>query len=143
MSLDLSTFDTKTAAEAGTFVHLESPATGEPLYDDASQPIGITILGGDSEKVRRELRKISDRKIERIRKGQSLPDAEASRKEDIAVMAAATVSWQGLVVDGVALECTESAARKLYGDPRFPWIMEQLEKVLGDRKRFFATSSPA
>lgn len=142
MSLDMSAFDTKAAAEAGTFVHLENPFTAEPLFDDAGVPIGITILGGDSGKVHNELRKIADRRLERIQKQRTIvTDSEVSRKEDINTVAAATVSWHLFPFDGVELECTESNARKVYGDPRFPWIMEQLEKVIGDRKRFFKSSS--
>jgi hypothetical protein len=143
MSFDLSTLDSKSAAEAGTFVHLDSPATGEPMYDDDGvTPFGIGIIGGDSGKVSDELRAIADRRLERIQRNRSIvTNSLVGRQEDINTMAAATTHWHLPPVDGEVLVCSEVSARKLYADPRFPWIMEQLEKAIGDRKRFFKRSS--
>jgi hypothetical protein len=144
MSLDLVQFDTKAAAEAGTKVFLDNPFTGDPMLDDEGNGYYIEILGGDSEKVFGALRNINDKRLERIQKTRRIvTDSEASRLEDINTMAAASLSWYLPPIDGAELTFSEQNARRLYADLRFPWIMEQLEKVIGDRKRFFKKNSKA
>lgn len=139
---DFGDLDTKTSAEAGTVVHLEHPGTGDPLYDEKQNAITITVLGSDSDKVRGVARKQADKRFEQARKSRGLAIDSASIESDaIARMVAATVAWSGVKLDGEVLECTEQNARKLYSDPRFPWIAEQVEKAIEDRQRFFKTVS--
>jgi hypothetical protein len=139
---DLNTLDTKTAAEQGIVVELENPLTPEkPFVDDDGAPYSITILGGDAGKVRQKDRKQLNRILTAIRKNKDA-DAEAGEQDNIDRLAAATLAWHLPALDGETLPApTEHSARKLYSDPRFPWIIEQLTKAIGDRARFFKKSS--
>jgi len=141
---DLSTLDTKTAAEEGLVVELENPFEPEkPFVDDDGVPYSITILGGDAGKVRTKEKKQLNRILTAIRKGKD-SDAEAGEQDNIDKLAAATLAWHLPQLDGETLPPpTEHLARKLYSDPRFPWIIEQLTKRIGDRSRFFKKSSPS
>lgn len=140
---DLSSRDTKLAAEQGVVVELEDPFdSGTPLLDDEGKPYTITILGSDAGPVRLKARKQLDQYLEAVRKNKNPGDAEKNEKELVDRLAAATIAWHMPPLDGAQLpEPTEHIARKLYSDPRFPWIVEQLAKAMGDRARFFKTSS--
>lgn len=140
---DLNTLDTKAASEAGIVVELEHPFNPEtPFEDDEGVAYSITILGSDAGKVRAKGRKQLDRYISLIRKNKDPGDAEAGEQDNIDKLATATIAWHLPALDGEVLpEPTEHIARKLYSDPRFPWIVEQLTKAIGDRARFFKKSS--
>jgi len=140
--IDLSALDTKAPAEQGTVVELEHPFTPEvPFVDDDGVPYSITILGSDAGKIRERERKQLDRYIEAIRKNRNPGDAEASEKDTIDKLAAATIAWHLPPLDGEQLPPpNDHVARKLYSDPRFRWISEQLLKAMGDRARFFKKS---
>lgn len=142
-SFDLNTLDTKTPAEQGIVVELEHPLNPEtPFVDDDGVPYSITILGGDAGKVRAKERKQVDRILSAIRKNRDPGDAETGERDNIDKLAAATLAWHLPPLDGELLpDPTEHIARKLYSDPRFPWIAEQLTKRIGDRARFFKKSS--
>jgi hypothetical protein len=139
--MDLSQLDARAASEAGTVVELEHPVTGQPLTDDEGV-ITIRILGDDSAKVRAIVRRNYDARMERIQRNRNLDLTLATTEAEVArKLAAATIAWRGIVLDGVALECNEHNAYKLYSDPRFPWLVEQLTKASGDRSRFFRNGS--
>ena len=140
---DLNTLDTKTAAEEGIVVELENPFHPEtPFTDDDGVPYSITILGSDALKVRSKERKQLDRILTAIRKNRSPGDAEVGEQDNIDKLSSATLAWHLPTLDGETFPPpTEHIARKLYSDPRFPWIVEQLTKAIGDRARFFKKSS--
>jgi len=141
--MDLSTLDSKAAAEAGTVIEIISPATGEPLMDDG-KPVTITILGIDSAKLRGISKKLTDRRFTDIRRGKNADfDSDVADAERFKLYAAATIAWEGIGLDGAVLECNERNAQKLYSDARFPWLVEQIDKAIADRQRFFKTASPS
>lgn len=142
MSFDLNMLDVKAPAEAGTKVTFENPFTKTLWVDDDKQPYWIRIMGGDSGPVSEKLRVIADRRVEALRvEGRRFISNEQSRQEDVETMAAATMDWYLPSLDGEPLVCNEKNARQLYADPRFPWIMEKLEKVISDRRAFFNANS--
>jgi hypothetical protein len=140
---DLSTLDTKTAAEQGVVVELENPFEPEkPFVDDDGVPYSWTILGGDAGKVRAKEKKQLNRILTAIRRNKDA-DAEAGEQDNVDKLAAATLAWHLPPLDGEILPPpTEHLARKILNDPRFPWIVEQLTKAIGDRARLFRKSSP-
>lgn len=139
---DLASLDTLSPAEQGAVVELENPVTGEIIYGDDMKPWSITIRGEDSASVRQVVRKQHDKRSEKIRKGRDWGfDSETIESETIDKLVAATIGWSGLVLDGKPFEYSVANARKLYGDERFPWIVEQVQKAMGDRKRFFKKAS--
>lgn len=142
MSFDLSTLDTKKAAEDGAIINLENPFTKQPLVDDEKKSYYIKILGADSGKISDRLRDIADRRLEYIQRTRKImTESEIARQEDIETLAAATLDWYLPAIDGETWDCSEVNAAKLYSDKRFPWLREQLEKVIGDRSRFFKKNS--
>lgn len=144
MTLDLSTLDTKAAAEEGSFVELEDPRTDEVLRDDDGKAYYIEVIGMDSEKLRAVSRKITDKRVTNIRKNKDVEfDSEAADKERAGVYASATKSWYLPPLDGQVIECNERNAKKLYLDPRFPWLAEKIDKEIANRKRFFKKASPS
>lgn len=140
--LDFNTLDTKSAAERGLVVELEDPRNeSAPFVDDDGKPFSITILGGDAGKIREKTRKQLDSYLTKARKNKEA-DSRAAEAEHIDKLAAATIAWHLPTLDGETLPApNEHVARKLYSDPRFPWIVEQLTRAMNDRGRFFSTSS--
>jgi hypothetical protein len=136
--LDLKSLDTQAPAESGTDVELEHPATGDPLKNDDGSKWIITVRGIDSKAVKDVQKKQQNRFSERLRKRGQFGDAESNEKEQVERLVAATIGWKGLIMDGAQYEFSRENAEKLYGDPRFPWIVEQVNAAMVDRKRFFS-----
>lgn len=141
---DFGNLDTKSAAEGGTVLPLDNPFTNEPLVDSDGKAVTITLLGLDSAKIRGIARKLNDKRMTDIRRGRNTEyDSEIVDAEKAQLYAAATVAWEGIKLDGAVLECNEKNARRLYGDPRFPWLVEQIDRAIADRQRFFKKASPS
>lgn len=141
-TFDLGIPDTKAAAERGIDVPITDPANpGQPLNNAVGEPLVITILGGDAEKVRNRDRKTLDRVLENIRKRKDQGGAKETEQEQIDRLAAATVAWTFKTPDGVAVPCTEPNAKAIYGDPRYPYLIEQLQQKIDDRAALFQTRS--
>ena len=135
--MDLSKLDTLAPAESGTVVELEHPVTGEPIPDTS-----ITLRGEDSHAVRNVIRKQHDRRIEKMRKGKgAMSDSASLESEQVEKLVAATIDWKGIELDGEPLPFSAPNARKLYSDPRFPWLVEQVQTAMLDRERFFTNGS--
>jgi hypothetical protein len=139
--LDFADLDTKTPAEAGAELHLENPKTGDPIYLADGSPATITFMGPDSAKVRAFQRRHTDDALEAARRNKSPISAEASERRTVGELAAITLRWNVPPLDGQPVPCTEANARKLYGDPRLPWIVEQAVRFVTDRARFFKSAS--
>jgi hypothetical protein len=140
MAFDFSTRDTAEAASKGIPVPLMDPAKkGEPLLDGEGNQPTIVILGGDAPKVREATHKTLDAYYERARKGAAEGRSKSDERDTINRLAAATVSWAHIALDGKELPCTEDNARKFYA--RFFWVAEQLQKVIDDRAAFFTQGS--
>lgn len=140
---DFAALDTKTAADQGTVVTIENPVTDEPLTDSEGQPVTITVLGSDSAKLTELLRKNGDRRLDRMRKQRDfvVDNVATVERRRIERLVAATIAWSGVGLNGQVLECTEANAWTFYSDPRWPWLLDQLDKAIDDRKRFFLPAS--
>jgi hypothetical protein len=142
MALDFSNYDSKAPAEAGATIDILSPATGDPLMD-GDTPVTITILGIDSAKLRGIARRLTELRINNLRKGKNDEfDAAEAEAQKVSLLAAATLAWSGIGLGSTEpLECNEKNAKILYSDPRFPWLVEQIDKAIADRQRFFKKAS--
>ena len=131
--MDLASLDIQKAAEKGVSVELAHPVTGEPLLDDAGQPIEICVLGKDSEKWQSVAKKINTRNAARY-KDRKIPAAvvESALYE---ILAECTTVWSGIVYNGEELECNADNARMLYSERT--WIAEQLIVAAADRSNYF------
>lgn len=144
MAFDLSDVDAQAAAERGRGIQIKDPrdATGETLLMVDGEPFTIYIVGSDSKKVKAKVHQTLDKAYEAARKGKGSSSAADAEKEVADTLAAATTHWTPVLpLDGQPFPCTEQNARKLYSDPRFPFIAEQLAKEVENRAAFFAAGS--
>ena len=134
--MDPATLDLALNAEEGTTLHLRNPITGVPLEIDGD-PVTITVKGADGETY-----KIAQRRARMALLPFSAPvlreTAEYQEKiqeEATNVLVAVTTGWSRIKVDGEAWEFNADAAGALYD--RFPWIKEQVDEAVNDRRRFY------
>ena len=126
---DLTSLDTSEAAETGAVLEVLHPAENTPLG------IKITLAGADSDIYRKTVNKNINKRVQRMKPGQSLPfTAEEQEESGLNLLAICTLAWEGVVVEGEALPCTKENAKMIY--QRFPWIKEQVDFFIGDRANF-------
>lgn len=131
--MDLSTLDTRDVANDGAIMELENPATGEKLMTEAGEPITITLLGIDSDKLKKRQNELTN---EVMKKGfrPKMTTAEKMESDRLATLSLATVSWSNIEFGGKKLDCTAENARSLYKN--LPWLKEQADAFIGDRANF-------
>ena len=130
--MDFNLLDTATPASAGKKLQLRNPFTGEELAG-----VTITLLGIDSSEYQQIERSILNHRLER---GNAIVTAEKLSSDLIDTLAAVTVGWEGIELDGKVVDYAPEKARLLYSDKRFPWLMEQVEAFIRDRKNFVKPS---
>lgn len=129
--IDLSTIDTVKGANEGFDVKIYHPGTGKDL------DIVIRVLGKDSDEFRKVSRAQQKRLTEKATKGgfrsiQSFP--EDNERNGLELLAACTVSWSGVVINGEEVKCSKESAVMVY--ERWPFIKEQVDVAIGDRANF-------
>lgn len=126
---DFASRDVAAKAEEGAELEVLDPVTGE------SVGVFITLAGADSSVHRKTMAMIAKRRINGAKgfrnKGY---DPEKFEAESIEVLAACTLAWKGVVVDGSSLPCSRDNAVRLY--TRFPWLREQVEQFVSDRTEY-------
>ena len=141
--MDLSQLDTKKAADEGAFLQLRHPVTNELLVDkdDDNKPIGLTLLGSDSEAYRSSSLFRSNRRLkEAMKKGDKANlSVESIDNDKLDCLAACTIKFHQIAVDGKQRQCSADEAKKLY--TRFTWIREQAEQFIDDRGNYLGNSS--
>ena len=131
--MDLSSLDTRKAAEDGATLTLRHPVDDTPLADDKGNPITITVVGTDSSTFKRAMHAQADKRLN-TPNGRQRVTMQAFEDDTINLLVAATIDWSGIIVDGAPLPFSNDNARKLY--ERFPWIKEQANTFIGDRANF-------
>lgn len=122
---DLATLDTAALAEKGAELTLRHPGTKEPL------DVIITLAGRDSATYRREESRLADKYRRQKSAGRGPEDF---RQDSVDSMAACTLGWNNMTVDGEELPCIRENARKVYS--RFPWILEQVQDFVLARENY-------
>lgn len=122
-----------------TLLHLENPATGEPLYADEAETLPLTVeLYGKASKVSQKyfaslIRKAElEQKAKKTSKAKTAEELLADNAEHFATL---TKSMNNFDLDGLALN-TKEAFKKVYEDARLLWISEQVNLKLGDQQSF-------
>jgi hypothetical protein len=131
--IDLASLDTISGANAGYELELRHPATKAPLG------IFITVLGSDSDTFK-EL--MHDRVNDAIRKGALVrqgkdPEIKSSEQldqEELELLAACTIGFRNIKLDGKILEFSKKNAYDLYR--RMPWIKDQVNKAIANVENF-------
>jgi hypothetical protein len=73
---------------------------------------------------------------QQIAEGKTELSAAELEARHVERLAAATLSWQGVIYQGAELACTAANARRLYGEQL--WIREQVARFLEDRAHFLS-----
>lgn len=135
--MDFSKLDVATTASAGEALELKHPVTGEIL-----QGVKIFLRGMDSPEFQNTKRVALNRRLEQsARRGSQAPiTVERLDQDNIDIFVAVTIGWEGVELDGKLIEFSPEKARLLYNDRRFPWVVEQIDEFVGDRKNFYKPS---
>lgn len=135
MSFDLSKFDTATLANNGAPVPLVSPL-GDVIIGTDEKPVTFYIYGQDSKKFRDAINDIRRRSVGKKAKVKT-PDEEDA--EAIVRIADLTADWSNnFDLDGQHFGYSRENAIKLYSDPRFQWLYEQINRAVMNRANFLA-----
>lgn len=108
-------------------------ADGEPLTHNG-EPVTITIHGRDSSIF---IEKNDD--LSRRYQGRTSISPVAARGLAADLLAAVTVGWRGIVIDGAEVPFSERAARDLY--LRFPMIRDQVDLFAGTRTNYYVAAA--
>lgn len=135
--MDLATLD-MAAADTGAVMTVRHPISDAVLEGTDGQPITITLAGSDSERFRKVQRASANRRLKTQSSRRGQITSEEIEADALETLAACTIAWHGLVVDGEALECNAVNARKAY--KRLPWLREQVDAFVGDRANFLKAS---
>lgn len=135
--MDLATFNTA-GAESGSVMTVRNPITDAVLESPDGQPITITLAGSDSERFRKVQRANQNRRLKMQATRRGTLTSEEIEAEAIETLAACTIAWRGVVIEGEALECSAANARKAY--KLLPWLREQVDAFVGDRSNFLKSS---
>lgn len=107
-------------------------------------PLGVTITIAGPEHPKRKAfvfdkqRRMRARFLKSGKPQMDDPADEAELEAD--VLAALTLGWAHLSVDGVEIVFSEQAAAKLYRETRFAWLRDQVKAALDDRELFIRGS---
>lgn len=131
--MDLNDFNLKEATSRK--VELTNPANEAPLLDSDGNPVWIEVHGADSDVYRNAMRFHTNRKMAKKSNKQTMEEVEAATCK---ILAASTVGWSGLGVNGQPLEFSEKAAEKLYLEHL--WIREQVDAFINERANFLTSA---
>lgn len=123
---DFTTRDVAQKAEEGAELEVLDPVTGDGVG------VFIILAGADSTIHRKATATIAKRRMSNMKGFRNMAlDPEKFEAEGIEVLAACTLGWRGVVVDGAPLPCSRDNAIQLY--TRFPWLREQVDQFISDR----------
>lgn len=126
---DLCTLDVKTGADAGYDLEILTPSGMRSSFV-------FKILGRDSEKYQNMVLAIQRRRVAAVEKTGKIQDVEAFRDDANLLLAEATVSWSKFMLDGKEFPHTKENALRIYSDPRFIMIREQVDSAINTRANF-------
>lgn len=134
---DLQGLNTRTATSR---VELLDPA-GRELLDDSGERMWIAVRSLDSDEYRSVERELIDERLKRAASAGKVDQtitAEEVERRALDRLARCTSDWS-IQLGGECPALTLESALALYRD--YPWIAEQVAKVIEDRAAFFGASS--
>lgn len=109
-------------------VTINDPITGEPT------DIVITVMSMDSDDYKKVQLKLQNEQIKFARKNRGKTTAERIQQEALELLVAITVNWKGVEKAGENWPFSHENARELY--TKLPFIKEQVDEFVGDRRNF-------
>jgi hypothetical protein len=127
--MDLAKLDLTKASNEGAWYTLKHPATGEELSGR------IKIIGKDSTKFTQLSEEFKRKALEDMKSAKTMAQRmESAQEQSDAILAACTIDWDGMMLDGKDLPFTEANVKMIY--TRFSWIKEQIDTAIADRSNF-------
>lgn len=133
--LDLSQFDTKVSANEGAWLDLRNPTNVSEVLMRGGNPVRVKLLGKDSEVFRRITAKNINTRLKEASRGRNAAPATAEQLEADAIrtIAACTIAFENVVVDGREFKAPDDAEAFW---KRFPAFREQADDFIGGRENF-------
>ena len=137
---DTPDFDLSAVAERTDGVHIvKHPVTGVATSARIS-------IAGPEHPVRKAavFARMRARRAELMNTGVlKVPDPADDDLDQTAFIAACTLGWSRLAIDGQSLQFSVDAPIKLYGDTRFRWLRDQVLEGLDKRDAFIGACATA
>ncbi len=117
-------------------VVIKHPSTGAPTeavvtIAGPEHPKRKAIVFDKQRRMRRQLAKTG--KLE-------FTDPSEEEVEETDLLAACTLGWKGVGVDGKEVAFSKEAAAKLYADPQLRWFRAQVKAAMDERELFIRPS---
>lgn len=110
------------------------PVDGVPLEDDNGKEMYVEVYGQDSDQYQQVLRNQKNRLIAKAQRSKQINvTAEMQETNALELLCKSIKDWS-LQLDGQPFEFSEENAKSLF--KRFPWIKEQVEAGIYDRRNF-------
>lgn len=128
--MDLNDLNMTAFADKGAWFTPTHPATGEDL------PMKIQLAGADSQRWQEEEKRYTDKRLKEINKRGKMLEMTSAEIEErgIHLLAAVTLGWQNIELDGQPAVFSEQNARVIYR--KFKWLREQVDAFVSDRANF-------
>lgn len=127
-SFDLQSIETMMQEFA--WLTISHPKTGEPT------PMRVKLANPDSEAYKAVDRRVSNKRLNAIRKAKNGLTVEALNAFDLDLIIGVTLGWENVAINNETLDCNAENARMLY--TKFPFIREQVQEFTLDRANFFS-----
>ena len=124
--MDLS--EIRKQAQVEAWVTILHPVSG------VETSMRIRLLSPDSERYRQIDNRIRNATTKSMTKRGGL-SAEELSESGLQLLIQATVGWENVIFDGQPIQFSPENVRTVYTD--FPFIREQVDRFLGDRRNFF------
>lgn len=133
--MDLANLNLTEQADKGAWLVVTHPVTG------ADTDIRIKLAGTDSQRWQKAERAFTNKRLAQLaRKGNLTMSAEEVEARGVALLAAVTLEWEGLTLNGQVWQCSEENAKQLYRTQA--WIREQADSFVAERANFFSSFDP-
>lgn len=131
--MDLSKLNMTEHADKGAKMQVLHPATGEVL-----DGVTITLLGDDCTLQKQRYAELRRNAF----KNKNQIDKALDRAEETALdlRISKTIAWEGIDWNGGPFECTPENVRKIYSDPGFSWLVEQVDRFTAERSNFLSNA---
>ncbi|WP_293826007.1 hypothetical protein [uncultured Brevundimonas sp.] len=126
--MDLSAFKASNA-NTPAFCHFKD-LDDQPIYTDKKEPVGVYLLGQDSDTLTALANQQTNRFLNQRTPGAGVT-AEKSLSNTIDFLAAATTDFQNITFGGETWPCDDEHTRKLYRE--VPIFRIQAERFVRDR----------
>lgn len=122
---------------------LESPLTGQPIYDVNGVPAHIWVLSSDGAVGRKARHALQQRLMKSRGKGEITP--EEMDAHGFELCAALTTGWHLVNLETnepIEFPFNHQNALSLYGNAATTWIKEAVDSFAGSRSNFMKRSKP-